>query len=187
MTKAMALTKEQIKLIEDNYKLGHFFAARWKLKTSLDYDDILSHCLLGLTKAAKHFDPERKVKFSSYVGFIIQNEILMALRTQRHTIMTVPISDLSNYGKNHMDSDYDMWDLIQSKFSSNNNVQDWIEQETIKEAIKNIPPKQKIVVELYMKEFNQPDIAKMTGFSQSYVSRLLNKAHKGIKNKLYKA
>jgi RNA polymerase sporulation-specific sigma factor len=177
----MAMTKESTKLVEDNYRLGFYFAKRWdkELNHKLTYEDILSHCLLGLTKAAIHYDPAMGVKFSTYTSKIITNEILMGLRKTRNCIHTIPISDfcINNFGE---DTEFDTWDYIQRRFTYNNNIEDWISEEVGRQAIEKIPPKQKKIVELYLEGMTELNISKATGYSQSYVSRLLAKGRQLI-------
>jgi RNA polymerase sporulation-specific sigma factor len=180
-----AMTREKIKLVEDNYKLGFYFASRWdrQLNNKLNYEDILSHCLLGLTKAAIHYDPDKGTKFSTYVAKIIHNEILMGLRKERNSIKTIPISALKINGNDEME--YDTWDLIQRRFAYNNNIDDWIVAETGRNALERTPPKQKKIVELYIGGMTEKNISGITGYSQSYVSRLLKQAREKVREEFY--
>jgi RNA polymerase sporulation-specific sigma factor len=179
------MTDYQTKLIEDNFKLCYYFATDWgkKVGNKLDKEDIFSHCLLSLTKAAIHFNPDKKIKFSTYVSVIIRNEILMALRKVSRRVITIPICDLHN---NKFDNEYDTWDYIQGRFTNNDNIEDWIIEETCRNAIKEVKPKQRRMIELYMNGSTELKIANITGYSQSYVSRLLKKAQKKMRFELYK-
>ena len=75
-------TKEKTELIERNMGLVFFIAQKY-FDVGIEGDEAISAGLLGLVKAANSFDPARKIKFSTYAGRCIENEILMCIRSAK--------------------------------------------------------------------------------------------------------
>ena len=73
---------EQEKMILQNYRLVYFIIK--KLNIAQDqYEDIVSIGTIGLIKAVNTFDFERNIRFSTYAGRCIENEILMYMRKEK--------------------------------------------------------------------------------------------------------
>ena len=69
---------EQQSLIIDNLKLIYFVLNKIGIsQKSQDYDDYYQSGCFGLIKAAKTYNNEKDIKFSSYAVKCIKNEILM--------------------------------------------------------------------------------------------------------------
>jgi len=101
------LSREQIKLIEDNINLAYWVANRWMRKTNkFDKDELISLSMLGLVKSVYYFNPDRGVKFSTYCTRSIDNEILMQIRKMRSRPDTIPASkvDIRKERANHLDT-----------------------------------------------------------------------------------
>jgi RNA polymerase sigma factor (sigma-70 family) len=76
---------ERDALITDNLPLAHAVANRFKgLVPATLTDEVESAALLGLTIAARDFDPARGVRFSTYAWPTIRGTIITALRRQTH-------------------------------------------------------------------------------------------------------
>ena len=63
-------------LIESNLRLVVKIAIDFKKKFTFHLQDLIQEGNLGLTKAAKKFDPERNVKFSIYASYWIKAQML---------------------------------------------------------------------------------------------------------------
>lgn len=66
--------------IEDHFGLVHSCCQRFR-KRGMDYDDIFQSGCMGLTKAAKNFDANKGVQFSTYAVPVILGEIKALLRS----------------------------------------------------------------------------------------------------------
>lgn len=62
------------RLVEENIGLVHACCKRFKGR-GIEYDDLFSAGCLGLVKAAKSFNPERKLQLSTYAVPVILGEI----------------------------------------------------------------------------------------------------------------
>ena len=61
---------------------------------------------------------------------------------------------------------------------------DWIDEISIKEALKNLPPREKKILSMrFMRGMTQTEVAEEIGISQAQVSRLEKNAINTIKSK----
>ena len=81
------MTNEE--LFNENIKLAYYMAKKYS-NVKIEKEDLIQIALLGLWKAAKSYNSD-KVKFNSYAGKVIQNEINYELRKKR--ISTVSLND----------------------------------------------------------------------------------------------
>ena len=79
------LSEEQRKLVEDNMNLAYKCASELAPHTTLEYEDVIQYCLLGLCKAALIFD-ESKGALSSVAYQCMRNEIYMKTRRAKKRI-----------------------------------------------------------------------------------------------------
>lgn len=78
-------------LVKSNLRLVVKIAKRVSkgvVSNTFDLDDLISEGSIGLIKAVRSFDPSRGVKFSTFAGRIIQNEMINALRGVASPIRT---------------------------------------------------------------------------------------------------
>ena len=66
-------------LIEHNLRLVVYVARKFD-NTGVDLDDLVSIGTIGLIKAVRSFNSEKKIKLATYASRCIENEILMHLR-----------------------------------------------------------------------------------------------------------
>ena len=67
-------------LAEENLGLVHLCANRFRNR-GIEYDDLYGAGCIGLVKAAKAFDSDRGVKFSTYAVPVILGEIKRLFRS----------------------------------------------------------------------------------------------------------
>ena len=75
----------------DNIVLEHMYLARMMAKKysnkGMDYEDLVQEGVVGLVKAAQHFDPEAfDNKFSTYAVYWVKQSVLDALTTKSRII-----------------------------------------------------------------------------------------------------
>lgn len=73
-------------LILENLALAHHQAARESRASMLEHDEARAVAYLGLTQAAKEYDPTRGVAFSTYAVTCIRNRIIDAAYAQSSLI-----------------------------------------------------------------------------------------------------
>lgn len=80
------------KLIEHNLRLVAHIIKKYYFCTS-DQDDLVSIGTIGLIKAINTYNPEKKIKLSSYASRCIENEILMHFRNIKKSSLDVSLND----------------------------------------------------------------------------------------------
>lgn len=143
--------------------------------STLDYlkDDILQCGFLGLWKACLKFDDKREIAFSSFAIKCIKNEILMFLRTELKHKNVISLNL-----KNENGDELDISEIIIDE-KNINNYENIILKNHIIENCHN-----KETIKLFLHGFNQKEIAKKLGVSQTCVSRRIQRDKKRIKESL---
>lgn len=172
------MTELQEKLAENNINLAYHVANKF-INTSpfLNSDDITSAALLGLVKASNNWE-EKRVKFSTYAYIIILNEVLMEVRKHKNIVKHTVSLDSTVDGTINSDS-FIFLDVLEDTI--NINPEDIICGKTffsINEIInkwKVSNPQKEIIIEYFIKNTKQKDIAKEHNITYSYVNRVINK------------
>lgn len=168
-------------LITNNIRLA--ISVVQKFSYEEDYESV---AMIGLIKAADTFDLEKGVRFATYAARVIHNDILMYIRKNKRypkiisfeTVIPgtdespLTIGDTLSYEDKEID-----------KFEKAEGVKE------LHEAIHSLPDREcKIICLLYgideKRPYNQREVAKRFGLSQSYISRLEKNILKKMKIKL---
>jgi RNA polymerase sporulation-specific sigma factor len=133
--------------------------------------------MLGLIKAAKSFDESRNVKFATFASMCINNQMLMYIRK----INRYYGKEVSLYQPVNIDNEGNTLcyaDLIAAKGMPQEALPAMM---GIEDIIKRQKPRDRRMFITYCKGYNQKEIGKMFGLSQSYVSRIINNLKTQIK------
>lgn len=164
-------------LIEHNLRLVAYMVQRFK-NTGIWFEDLFQVGAVGLIKSVDTFDPQKKVKFTSYATRCIKNEILMFLRRQGKYQRTSHLSDPIN-----VDSEGNaltLSDVLEGNVSIESSVMD---AETLDELHKilnssALSSREKKIIEMRY-GFNeqgmrktQKEVSSILGLTQSYISRI---------------
>ena len=90
--------KAREKLILHNMRLVAHVVKKYT-GNEKDNEDLVSIGTIGLIKAIDSFDPENGVRFATYAGKCLQNEILMYFRAQKKTKNEVSMHDTIDMDK----------------------------------------------------------------------------------------
>ena len=155
------MTVEQNNLVEQNMRFAYSRASGWnKRQTVLDYDELCSIALLGLTKAAISYDKSKNNNFLSYAKVVIENEIKTQLNKE------------NNYIKNKFNTATRV--EIEERMITFDNIGESLR---LKTAIAELPQLyQKILFDFYEASLSQYEIADKYNISQTKVSIILKKA-----------
>lgn len=166
-------TKEKTELIEKNMGLVFFIAQKY-FDAGIDSDDAISAGSLGLVKAANSFDPAKKIKFSTYAGRCIENEILMCIRSakrrQREVSLYKPVSADCDGGE------LLVMDILENGEDISKHVEDEAEVTILKNAIKKLSSKDQVMIKLLFglentEKKSQEEVASYFKVTQSLISR----------------
>lgn len=165
------LNAEQCKLVENNIPLIYYIAKKYP---SFPIEEEIGRLHIALCKAALSFDVEKKIKFSTYAGKIITNEILIYFRKMNKPTNKDVISIYTEL-QGHDDSDKHLHiiDTI-----SSGNLEDTLIYFDLQ---KELTEMEYSACMLSIDGYKQEIIAEKLNLSQSYVSRVLKKAEKKLK------
>lgn len=174
-------------LIVHNLRLVVYIAKKFE-NSGICVEDLVSIGTIGLIKAVNTFSPGKNIKLATYASRCIENEILMFLRKTSHRKNEISIDEPLN-------TDWDgnellLCDVLGSDSDViNRNIEQELEQNLLLAAIKNLPSREKTIMELrfginHQKEHTQKEVADMLGISQSYISRLEKKIIGRLKKEL---
>ncbi len=174
------------KLIERNLRLVVYIARKFE-NTGVNVEDLISIGSIGLIKAINTFRCDKNIKLATYATRCIENEILMYLRRNTKTKTEISIDEPLNV-------DWEGNELLLSDILGTDvdiiykNLEEEVDRELLKKAIKRLDKRERIIIELRYGIFSdgiektQKEVADMLGISQSYISRL----EKRIINRLKK-
>lgn len=176
------------KLVADNIRLAFYFAKRWY--GQFEVDEVNSLAFLGLTKAAKTFDPDKGIKFATYAARVINNEIRMAWRKDQNVKANRNGKMLGSF-QDIITNDFEGNELsLEDVIPSDVELEDSVVNEVYKrelerevfEALERLNEKQRGALYLYYIEgLNQRETSERMGISQSYVSRLLKQGRSRLR------
>ena len=155
------------------------YIARKFDNTGVDLDDLVSVGTIGLIKAVRSFNSEKKIKLATYASRCIENEILMHLRRVSRLKGEVSFDEPLNV-------DWDGNELLLSDVIGTDSdfvfkdIETGVERELLYEALKSLTERERKIMNLRFglsggEELTQKEVADLLGISQSYISRLEKK------------
>ncbi len=162
-------------LVERNLRLVVYIAKKFH-NTGMDLEELVSVGTIGLIKAVKSYNSEKKIKLATYASRCIENEILMYLRKMVKTKSEVSLDEPLNV-------DYEGNKLLLSDVLGTDGgeiyreVEMEVEKGILRELFNKLEERDRLILcmryGLYgVEEKTQKEIADMMGISQSYISRL---------------
>ena len=174
-------------LIERNLRLVAHIMKKYYAQTS-DQEDLISIGTIGLIKGIETFDLSKGARLATYAARCVENEILMYFRAQKKSSQDVSLSDYIDTGADGaalslMDVVSDETDLLEQV----NNRQLLQILCTAVDQVLNEQERQVIVARYGLGTgvpLRQREVARLTGISRSYVSRIEKKALEKLKKAL---
>jgi len=152
------------------YKFAH------KYKHCADFDDLISATQFALYKAIITYQEDKSANFMTYACKCINNEIWMLLRKNRRRRPETLYASMSNITKDGQE-----FELIPvCKYSTEPfwHLAIYLEQEVAK-----LSPFHRSLYEMtYIDGLTQAQIARKTGYTQSYICRILTKIKKQLRD-----
>ena len=176
-------------LVEHNLRLVVYIARKFE-NTGVDLDDLISIGAIGLIKAVRSFNIDKKIKLATYASRCIENEILMHLRRTAKLKAEVSFDE-------PLSADYEGNELLLSDVMGTDedivykNLEEKQERASLRKAIEKLPTREKNIIELRYglgnyDELTQREVADILGISQSYISRLEKKILGKLKKEMSK-
>ena len=168
------MTEAQKKLAEENHSLIYFYARKYNISKQ-DFDDMYGILAIGLCKAARDYDESRGSAFSTVAMGYMLNECRNAYRCDKYKNGKLSICSYNNIFPLSDDGGTNEYiDVIEGKDDVWDDI-NLIEFKQFNEQLR------KIAYLSYL-GYNQQEIAKEMGITQSLVSRKLKKIRKEIEN-----
>lgn len=174
------------KLVEHNLRLvAHIIKKYYGAQG--DQDDLVSIGTIGLIKAINTYDPDKKIRLSSYASRCIENEILMYFRSAKKRAQDISLNEAIDTDKDGnpltlldiLAVDDSILDELDMKLNSRKLGQFITEELGEREK--------RIIILRYglngKKPMTQKDVAALLGISRSYVSRIETKALKALRKR----
>lgn len=169
----------RIKLIEHNLRLVAHIAKKYD-NTDESNEDLISIGTIGLIKAIDTYSLEKKVKLATYAARCIENEILMAIRSNKKYS-----KDMSIYEAIGTDKDGSEITIIETLDDGDISIPEQIDKthklSLLKEYLRVLDERELMIISLRYglnnnEELTQREIAKKYKISRSYVSRIEKRA-----------
>lgn len=176
-------------LIIHNLRLVVYIAKKFENKSVLT-EDLVSIGTIGLMKAVKTFDPDKKIKLATYASRCIENEILMYLRKISNSKTEMSFDEPLS-----IDWDGNELTLRDVLGTEPEDVYDDLEcddeKRMLMEVVEALPEKEKRLMIMRFglngeKSHTQKQMADSLGISQSYISRLEKRILSKLKKELNK-
>lgn len=176
-------------LVERNLRLVVYIAKRFS-NTGIDIEELISVGTLGLIKAVKSYNSDKKIKLATYASKCIENEILMFLRKTVKIKSEISLDEPLNVdweGNRLLLSDV----LGTDADAVYKDMETEAEKDILKELYQTLSERDKSIVGMRYglygnKERTQKEIADMMNISQSYISRLEKKILSKLKKEFEK-
>ncbi|MBE7011744.1 MAG: RNA polymerase sporulation sigma factor SigE [Ruminococcaceae bacterium] len=190
MLSGKAAGKAKSVLIERNLRLVVYIAKKFE-NTGVGVEDLISIGTIGLIKAINTFNAEKKIKLATYASRCIENEILMYLRKNNPSKVSISIDEPLNV-------DWDGNELLLSDILGTDEditqreIEDKVDKELLHIAMSRLSGRERFIMELRFgingdgDEKTQKQVADMLGISQSYISRLEKRIIERLKKDMEK-
>lgn len=177
------------KLVEHNLRLVVYIAKRFD-NTGIDMDELISVGTMGLIKAVKSYNSDKKIKLATYASRCIENEILMFLRKTVKIRTEISLEEPLNV-------DWEGNQLVLSDVLGTDgdmiykDMETRVENDILRSLYEKLDERDREIVGMRYglygrEEKTQKEIADMMNISQSYISRLEKKILAKLKKEFLK-
>ena len=166
-------------LIERNLRLVAHIMKKY-YSQSADQEDLISIGTIGLIKGIESFDPSKGARLATYAARCVENEILMYFRSQKKSSQDVSLSDYIETGADG--AALSLMDVVSDD-------EDLMERISNREQLRKLcravdreltEQERQVIIARYGlgggAPLRQREVAKLTGISRSYVSRIEKRA-----------
>lgn len=174
-------------LIERNLRLVAHIMKKYYTQTA-DQEDLISIGTIGLIKGIESFDPTKGARLATYAARCVENEILMYFRSQKKSSQDVSLSDYIETGNDG--TALSLMDVVAQDEDLMEEVSNREEIRRMLDAVDRVltqQEKQVILMRYGLGGYpphRQRQVAKATGISRSYVSRIEKRALEKLRTAL---
>ena len=174
-------------LIERNLRLVAHIMKKYYAITA-DQEDLISIGTIGLIKGISTFDASKGARLATYAARCVENEILMHFRSQKKSAQDVSLSDYIETGGDGAALSF--LDVVSEDDDLLETISNREALRTLRQAIGSCLTEQErqVITLRYGLDNSMPlrqrEVAKKTGISRSYVSRIEKKALQKLRKAL---
>lgn len=174
-------------LIERNLRLVAHIMKKYYAQTA-DQEDLISIGTIGLIKGIESFDASKGARLATYAARCVENEILMHFRSQKKSSQDVSLSDYIETGSDG--AALALMDVVAQEEDLMETISNREDIRKVIAAVDRVLTKQEkqVILLRYGLGGNPPqkqrEVAKLTGISRSYVSRIEKRALEKLRQEL---
>ena len=174
-------------LIERNLRLVAHIMKKYYAQTA-DQEDLISIGTIGLIKGITTFDPSKGAKLATYAARCVENEILMHFRSQRKSSNDVSLSDYIETGSDG--TALSLMDVVSEDEDLTELISNREQLQMVRKLVDTcLTEQERQVISLRYglqdgRALRQREVAKQTGISRSYVSRIEKRALEKLRKEL---
>lgn len=174
-------------LIERNLRLVAHIMKKYYAMVS-DQEDLISIGTIGLIKGITTFDGSKGARLATYAARCVENEILMHFRAQKKSAQDVSLSDFIETGTDG--AALSLMDVVSEDCDLLEQVSGKEQARQLRRAVEDCLTEQEhqVIVLRYGLDGQNPkrqrEVAKITGISRSYVSRIEKRALEKLREEL---
>jgi len=169
------MTTEQKKLVEDNHNLIYSFLR----KVNLDIEDYYDLAAIGLCKAAKGYNPDKGLAFSTFAYRCMRNQVGQEFRKENMQKRSGD-KEILYYDKvieNEDGSTAAFRDLMPAQTNVEEEV---VTSCTLRDALEHLDNRSRRIFYLLSQGYTQCEIAAELGISQPSVGRIQRKSSRQV-------
>lgn len=170
------------RLYIENEAFIYHLAKRFK-NLGIDVEEIIGCANLAFTKALRGFNPGQS-KWISYFSSCMTCEILMYHRKNKKHMGTMSLEQVLN--TDTKGNELTLENVLADEHILEKEVIDKITVREVLILTNDLPPREKEALRLHIIGTRQEDIGKQLELSQAYVSRLIRRIQKQLKQDYYK-
>lgn len=164
-------------------RLLHKFSAKWD--SLYEHDELFQTASIGLIKAYNSYDINKGYSFSTYLGRVANNEILMFNRRSRKYISMESTEKVVCIDKDN--NELVLMDLLADETNYEELALDNIDKENlplkIRTLLNSLGKREKdIITCIFFQGLKQQEVSRKLGLAQSYVSRIMQRGLKKMKD-----
>ena len=174
-------------LIERNLRLVAHIMKKYYAQTA-DQEDLISIGTIGLIKGIESFDPSKGARLATYAARCVENEILMHFRSQKKSSQDVSLSDYIETGSDG--AALSLMDVVAQEEDLMEHISTREDIRKMLQAVDRVltPQEKQVIILRYGLGGELPqrqrEVARITGISRSYVSRIEKKALQKLRAEL---
>ena len=174
-------------LIERTLRLVAHIMKKYYAQTA-DQEDLISIGTIGLIKGITTFDPSKGAKLATYAARCVENEILMHFRAQKKSSNDVSLSDYIDTGSDG--AALSLMDVVSEDEDLTEQISNREQLQMVRKLVDTcLTEQERQVISLRYglqdgRPLRQREVAKQTGISRSYVSRIEKRALEKLRKEL---